>query len=70
MKRIFCDNCRRELCDDEIALNLKLLGKHIGTFRCYECLAVWVGCDAIKLKQMTEHYKRSGCILFQINYTQ
>jgi hypothetical protein len=68
MKSVYCHNCTNELCNDEIALNLKLLGKHIGTFQCYHCLSKYIGSDITKLQSMSEYYRSSGCILFQTSY--
>ncbi|MDF2484567.1 MAG: hypothetical protein K0R46_735 [Herbinix sp.] len=64
MKKVACCNCKKEVGDTEVALNLKLLGKHIGNFRCFGCLSVNLNCDRDKLIRLAQHYKDSGCILF------
>jgi hypothetical protein len=69
MKKVNCHDCRKIIDNNEIALNLKLLGKQIGMFRCYHCLSYYLDCEAVKLKEMAEYYKSSGCIMFQTNYT-
>jgi hypothetical protein len=69
VKKINCCDCKKEIEDNEIALNLKLLGKQIGKYRCYHCLSGHLGCEAGKLKEMAHFYKSSGCFLFQIKYT-
>jgi hypothetical protein len=69
MKKVLCHDCGKNINNYENALNLKLLGKQIGTFRCYGCLAKHLGCEAKKLIEMAEYYKNSGCFLFQTNYT-
>ncbi len=68
MKKVNCDHCDKELCNDEIALNLKLLGKQIGNFKCYQCLSQYFSFDTEKLISLAEYYKNSGCFLFQISY--
>lgn len=69
MKKVHCHKCTKELSNNEIALNLKLLGKHIGTLHCYQCLSEHLCCDTDKLKGLAERYKSSGCLLFQTKYT-
>lgn len=55
--------------NDEIALNIKILGKQIGTVLCIECLAKDLDCDVNKLKDMANYYKSTGCHIFQRKYT-
>ncbi|MFV0241236.1 MAG: hypothetical protein ACK5H4_14510 [Lacrimispora sphenoides] len=69
MKSVRCHKCANELSNNEIALNLKLLGKQIGTLHCYQCLSEYFCCDTVRLQEMAEQYKSSGCLLFQTNYT-
>ncbi len=69
MKKVHCHKCRAELSNNEIALNLKLLGKHIGTLHCYQCLSEHLCCETARLEELAEQYKSSGCLLFQRNYT-
>ena len=69
MKVLYCHDCNNKISNDEIALNLKLLGKQIGVFRCSSCLSAVLGCEIELLKKMTDYYKNSGCILFQTTYT-
>jgi hypothetical protein len=54
----------------EIALNLKLLGRHIGSFRCDQCLSKVLGCSQAKLIRLARYYQESGCILFQRSYVR
>jgi hypothetical protein len=69
MKTVHCHDCNKVISNDEIALNIKLLGKYIGTYRCNRCLSGVLGCETKRLEKMADDYKRSGCILFQISYT-
>jgi hypothetical protein len=69
MKKLNCHCCNKRIDNNEIALNLKLLGKQIGIFRCYQCLSEYLSCEEKKLEEMAEYYKNSGCIVFQTNYT-
>ena len=69
MKVVYCYDCKQKLSNDEIALNLKLLGKYIGKFRCDCCLSATLGCERQKLVNWMSYYKNSGCILFQTIYT-
>jgi hypothetical protein len=68
MKKVHCHDCGNQIDNNEIALNLKLLGKQIGIFRCYHCLSGYLGCDTIRLKEMADYFKNSGCILFQTDF--
>jgi len=69
MKKTYCQICRRRTCNDEIALNIKIFGKQIGTIRCYDCLSKFINCDVSKLKEVSEFYKSTGCIIFRTQYT-
>ncbi len=69
MKVIHCCDCNRKLTNDEVAVNIKLLGKCIGTFRCKHCLSAALGCELEKMSEMIAYFKNSGCILFQTLYT-
>ncbi len=65
MKTVACCNCKKVICDTEIALNMKLLGRHIGYFRCFHCLSGYINCDSDRLIRLAKYYKDSGCILFK-----
>jgi hypothetical protein len=69
MKAIHCHDCDQIVSNDEIALNMKLFGKYIGTYRCNRCLSEALGCEVERLEKMVSYYKNSGCNLFQIYYT-
>lgn len=69
MKTVHCHDCDCIISNEEIALNLKLLGKHIGKLSCYACLSKALGMKEEKLMNMVDFFITSGCILFQKRYT-
>lgn len=68
MKEVHCAVCNKKVINDEVAINVKILGKQIGNIRCYDCLSEVVSCSKSKLIELSEYYKSSGCNLFKINY--
>ncbi|WP_313132069.1 hypothetical protein [Anaerocolumna sp.] len=70
MKEVHCAICNKNVKNDEIALNVKILGKQLGSIRCYDCLAAVMNCSTSKLTELSDYYKSSGCNLFKINYLQ
>ena len=64
MKAVFCAECRQKLSTDEVALNQRLLGMHIGRFYCLGCLARRMGTSYEHLQKMMIHYKEIGCAYF------
>ncbi len=69
MKIVHCSHCGIRTRNDEIALNIKIFGKQVGTIRCYNCLSEFLGCDSAQLKRMSLYYKNSGCSVFKNKYT-
>ena len=68
MKRILCVDCGKALGNTDVALNLKLRGRAVGTFFCRTCFAHRLDCSEEKLSQMAEFYRENGCELFQRIY--
>lgn len=64
MKRILCGDCGKTLGNTEIALNLRLRGRAIGTFFCLSCLAERLDCGEETLERAARHYRENGCELF------
>lgn len=64
MKAVFCAECGTKLSLDEIALNQRLLGMHIGSFYCLGCLARRMGTPTERLQNMIVRYKERGCAYF------
>lgn len=64
MKRVNCIDCARPLSLDEVALNQRLLGMHIATFCCIDCLAVKLNTIPDKLRAMITRFKELGCTYF------
>lgn len=69
MKTIHCYSCQHMVTNDEIALNLKLLGKQIAVVRCFHCLAKALACTVEDLQEKIEFYKKMGCQTFDKIYT-
>ena len=59
-----CAGCGRELTRDEIGMTRKLISRAASEFFCWECLSAQFGCPVEKLKELKEHYRREGCMLF------
>ena len=69
MKTVHCEECRCAVTNNEIALNIKLLGKQIATVRCYACLAEALNCTVKELNEKVQYYKDMGCTVFEKIYT-
>lgn len=59
-----CMCCGKKLKKDDIALSLKLYGRHIQQFKCMKCIAQDFGIKVKDLKQKIEDFKNQGCVLF------
>ena len=68
MKRLLCKDCQRVLVNDEIALNLKLRNRSIGTFYCLGCFSKRFDLEKNKLTEMAAFFKENGCELFTRRY--
>ncbi len=68
MKRILCRDCEASLNNTEIALNLKLRGRAVGTFFCLRCLAERMESAPEELQQLAWFFKDNGCELFSRQY--
>lgn len=64
MKPTKCTVCQKLLLPDEVALNQRLLGAHIGAFRCTECLAQKLGATPSVLRELTAQFKARNCVYF------
>jgi hypothetical protein len=70
MKRLLCKDCQGNLCNDEIALNLKLRSRSVGTFFCLNCLSHRMDCPKETLIEMVAIYRENGCELFSYQYVE
>ena len=59
-----CADCQKTLTRDEIGMTRKLISRAATEFFCYDCLSAKFGCGVDRLKEMAEHYRREGCMLF------
>lgn len=58
-------NCGKKVTKkDEVAMNLKLLGRKIEKFMCKKCLMEYLNIDKETWKKYIEDFKKSGCDLF------
>lgn len=62
--KVFCIDCNKVLCKDEIALNKKLISIDIEEFQCLECMSISMNCDIEDLQTKIEEFKEQGCTLF------
>lgn len=60
-----CLACRKSPLDkNTIGINKKMLGNHVKTFYCMDCLADYLGCSVEDLLEKIEEFKEEGCTLF------
>ena len=64
MKAVYCAGCQERLITDEVALNQRLLGMHIGSFYCTHCLALRLDTTPDHLQALTARFKEMGCAYF------
>lgn len=65
MKNITCISCGKEnLSKDEIGINIKLLGDHIESYYCLDCLAEYLDVTTQDILDKIEEFKEDGCKLF------
>lgn len=50
---------------DEVALNQRLLGMHIGAFYCVDCLAQKLHTTPSNLTTLISRFKEMGCAYFK-----
>ena len=60
---VMCDV--KNLDNDTIGINKKLLGKSIINFYCMNCLAESLSCTTQDLLDKIEEFKDEGCTLFK-----
>lgn len=70
MKRILCESCKSSLSNTEIALNLKLRGRAVGSFFCLRCLAEKIDSPPQELMRLAEYFRENGCELFSRQYVK
>lgn len=59
-----CCGCNKALSKDEIALNKKLIDKHVKEMMCLGCMSEQFGCDVEDLQIKIDEFKEQGCTLF------
>lgn len=60
---VACGN--KNLDKDTVAINKKLIGTHIKSFYCMDCLADYLGCSVEDILEKIEEFKEEGCTLFE-----
>lgn len=64
MKPVFCGECAERTSADEVALNLKLFGMHVGRFFCLKCLARRLNTQPENLRELIVRFRKNGCTYF------
>ena len=64
MKRVFCADCGQPVPADAVALNQRLLGMQLGSFRCLECLGRRLQTSVPYLEGLIRRFKDQGCVYF------
>ena len=64
MKPTSCVICHERLSTDEVALNQRLLGPQIGTFRCLGCLTKKLDVTPTVLRELIAQFKARNCVYF------
>ena len=59
-----CENCRRRLTPDEVALTKKLVNRGTTRFWCITCLAEHFQVTKADLEQKILDFRAMGCTLF------
>lgn len=59
-----CCGCGKALSKDEIALNKKLIDRHVKEWMCLDCMSEHFGCEAEDLQIKIDEFKEQGCTLF------
>ena len=59
-----CENCRRSLTPDEVALTKKLVNRGTTRFWCLTCLAAHFQVTEADLEQKIRDFRAMGCTLF------
>lgn len=63
---IECLACGEKPLDkDTVGINKKIIGRHVKTFYCMDCLADYLGCTVDDLREKIEEFKEEGCELFK-----
>lgn len=60
-----CHTCGQPLTRDEIGLSKKLINRGTRVFFCLSCLARQYHVPESALKEWIEHFRETGCSLFQ-----
>ena len=60
-----CENCRRKLTPDEVALTKKLVNRGTTRFWCLTCLAAHFQVTEADLEQKISDFRAMGCTLFE-----
>lgn len=55
---------KKQLSKDEIGLNMKMLGRKVNQFFCFECLSEYLEVTKEELLAKVEEFKEQGCTLF------
>lgn len=66
MKKVVnCFACgKKQLDNNTVGINKKMLGTGIKTFYCMDCLADYLGTTTEELMEKIEEFKEEGCKLF------
>jgi len=64
MKKIECYICKAVLTKDYVALNRKLINRHVEKYFCIDCMAEHLDCAKIDLLVKIDEFKEQGCGLF------
>lgn len=59
-----CTVCGKPLNREETDLSYKLIGRAATTLYCLSCMSVKFRISEGQLREMAEHFRRSGCTLF------
>lgn len=65
IRSVDCIACgKKQLLNNEISLNKKILGRGINQFYCLNCLAEYLEITPEELLHRIEYFKSQGCTLF------
>lgn len=62
-----CENCKKALTGNEIAMHRKLIGRYAESFMCTECIAKYFEVSSDLIREKMEYFIKTGCTLFPDN---
>ncbi|MBO4769243.1 MAG: hypothetical protein J5563_00475 [Clostridia bacterium] len=59
-----CRNCGGMLLEDEISVNIKLIGRGEDGYFCIDCLSGVLKCHRKNIEDLIDRFRKAGCPMF------